>query len=239
MKKALITLMDDDFIVGAKCFLKSLLKYNPWFDLPFIVLDAGLSDYGRSDLLSQYSKIEIRPVEVKNYENIKLNKTSDRLKKTFWTLDVFIQTDFDRLVFIDMDTVVLDDISELFDCTDDIAGAKAYDAKRDDLRRTINTGVFVVNKRFINNKTYKELLQRARNGFSMPDQAVINHYFDKNMAYINKGFNVEKRMISTRKYRHVLDKIKIMHFVAHKPWQDDREPGFEKFEQIWWEHYDN
>lgn len=235
----LITLLDDNFVIGLEVFFKSLMIHNKlWFDLPFIVLDLGLSSWNKRKIKNIYPNVEFRPIKKDRYSAVNFSATQPRLKNTYYTLDVFIQDDFDKLVFIDMDTLVLGDIRELFHNHYDIAGVKAYSPRQDKLRIDINTGVFCVSKKYLNEKTYADMLNLATPGHSMPDQHVINDFFKGKMEYFNKAYNVEKRMINSENFRDTLTKIKILHFVADKPWQKHREPGFEKFEKLWKEYYD-
>lgn len=243
MKRALISLIDDNFIIGMECFFKSLMKHNPWFDLEFVLLDGGLSTDGKKRVKKIYQNTRIVRIKKESYTNINLRKTHERLRKTFWKLDTFIQTDYDRLTFIDMDVLVMGDISELFNSPHGIAGVKAYDRNRDRLVEGINSGVFTINKEYINRHTYTGLLRTARPGYSMPDQKVINRFFAGKIKYFNKSYNVEKRMLHTVEYRHLFDKIKILHFVASKPWEkvkpNELEKRYEKWERLWWEAYDS
>ena len=234
-------MLDDNFVIGYEAFIKSFLHNNSWFDYDFVILDVGLSDNSRDVICSYYDKIKFIKPNKGNYRDVNFNKTHEKLRNTYYTLDVFNQTDYDRIVFIDMDTVVLDDISELFQFEGGFGAVKSYNAKFDELNDSINSGVFVVNKQYINERTYYDLIRVARPGYSMPDQKTINKFFRGKMEFFNKSYNVEKRMLHTKKYKHILDKIKILHFVSSKPWQQEKpndiERSFGEFEKIWWNWY--
>lgn len=241
MKKALITLLDDAFVIGTVAFLKSLKKHNPWFDMPFVVLDLGLSPKPKATIESLYDNVRFVPVKKKNYKRVKFNRTAARLRNTYYTFDVFLRSEYDRVVFIDMDTVVLGDISELWDTKHDFAGCKAYNAGKDTLINTINSGVFSVSKKHLNRRMYERLIAMSARGHSMPDQTVLNNAFRREMQYFNKSYNVEKRMLHTKKYIHILEKMRILHFVGSKPWEDvkpnKQEARYGRMEKIWKKYY--
>lgn len=239
MRTALITLVDDNFVQGLEVFLRSLRANNPWFDLPFIVLDLGLTELARARVLAAYDKIELRQIQKENYRKINFSKTHPRLRNTYYTFDVFLQSDFDRLVFMDMDTLVLGDIRELFGAPEGFSAAKCYDAKRDCMRNDFNSGVFTVTKPYLNESVYHRLVEMAQEGHSMPDQAVLNRYFGPKMRELPKIYNVEKRMLHTERLKDVFNAVKVLHFVAAKPWQQDKpesERRYGSLEKIWWEY---
>ena len=241
MKICLCTLMDDNFYIGFVGFWKSFIMFNKWFDHDFVVLDNGISEENKNNMLSFYDKIIFRKIKYKNYTETNFNRTHERLKATYYTLDVFSIEEYDRIVFLDMDITVLADIKELFESKDDIRGCKAYNARTDEFNDTINSGVFTINSPAINKHIYNALLRMTRRGQSMPDQRIINGFFSNKMQFFNKSYNVEKRMLHSVKYKKVFDNAKILHWIASKPWEhekpNDIERSFVELEKVWWEYY--
>jgi lipopolysaccharide biosynthesis glycosyltransferase len=235
----LITLMDDAFLPGALVCLKSLLHHNPGFDLTFIVLDCGLSEATKQKIKSVYPKTEFRQIQKQNYKHINTANTPVRLRNTFYTLDVFAQTDFDRLIFLDMDTLIMGDLTLLFKETAVFAAAQCYKRSKDVLIDEINSGVFVVNKPAISDEVYRQLLAIAPNYPESPDQQILNAAFKGRIKYLDKAFNVEKRLLHARRLSHYRDprNIRILHFVGVKPWASDeekkREQDYTDFERLW------
>ena len=241
MNIALCTMLDDNFFVGYVGFIKSFLKYNRWFKYDFVIIDNGLCEGNKEHIKSYYDKIVFKKPNKKKYADVNFNKTHDKLKATFYKLDVFRYSEYDRIVFMDMDIIVLDNIKKIFECKDDISGCRAYNARQDELMSHINSGVFVINKSVINKHIYNALIRIARKGYSMPDQKVINRHFAGKIKYIDKTYNVEKRMLHTEKYRDILDNAKCIHYVATKPWERLKpnaiEASFEKLEKIWRKYF--
>jgi len=243
LKTALITLIDDNFLIGYEVFYKSLHKHNPDLKIPFIVLDAGLSS--KSKAVIKKNGGDVRPIETSAYDDIPMGLTHQRLKKTYYTLDVFKQNDFDRLLFFDMDIVIMDNISELIDwemsegCH--IAACRAYNANRDALDPRINSGVWIADKQILTEKTFTRLMGRAmRRPRTMPDQTIINEEFAGRIDFLPKRYNIEKRMQYTKKYKHVMEKPAAIHYVSAKPWdkkKPKKEQIFEEIEKHWWDVY--
>lgn len=249
MQIALVTMIDDNFVIGFEAFIKSMKINNPWFmngEYIFHIIDVGLS-YDSKAIIETYADKFNFPViftkpDKKDYSVIDMSKTAGKLKNTYYTFDVF-KLPYDRVVFIDMDTIVMGDIQELFSCSEDIAAVKGYNARQDIIREDINSGVFVVNSKYLNAETYQALINFSRRGFSMPDQKAINGYFKGQIKYFNKKYNVEKRMLNTKNYQKVMNDIRILHFVARKPWESKEgykpeELVYDELEQIWHKYYD-
>lgn len=246
MRIALCTLLDDNFYIGFVGFWKSFIKFNSWFldgGIEFVILDNGLSKKVKTDMATFYPAIKFIPVVKDNYKHTNFSLTADRLKNTYYTLDVFGLTQYDRIVFLDMDIVVLDDIKALFDCPAPIAGCQVYSMGLDALSNGINSGVFVINKPVISTDTYKQLLAMTTKGLSMPDQKIINSFFSGKIHYLDKTYNVEKRLLHTKNLIHIRDHPKIIHFVATKPWEADKQNALEasygEWEKIWIEYYNS
>ena len=235
MKTALVTMLDENFVIGFDVMMKSLKANNPWFDLPVVVIDLGLTEMTKARLRSEH-RIEFRAPKRKNYAAVNFSKTAERLRSTYYKLDVFSYDDFDRIVFIDSDVVITGDIAELFACDKPFAAVRGYNAREDQLRADINSGVFVVNKPALGGE-YKALLRIAERGFSMPDQKAINLCFAGRIHHLPKMYNVEKRMIATKRFQAALAGARIVHFVASKPWDSEKEPGFEDLEKIWLKYH--
>lgn len=239
MKTALCTLLDDNFVIGYKAFIKSLLKWHPKIGYDFMIIDCGLSIKSKLEIYNCYRKTYFIEPLYKNYRGIPLHKTDERLQKTYYTLDAF-NLPYDRVIFFDMDMVITGDISEVLNCSADFAAVKGYNAKLDILRDDINSGLFVIGPKHLDGQTYEQLLKIAQRGFSMPDQKVINIFFKDKITFLPKKYNVEKRMIETQKYKDVISDIRILHFIAGKPWMevpvDDKK--FIPYYKIWEEYYD-
>lgn len=247
MKKALATLLDDNFLIGFIGFWKSFIYHNKWFlesGIDLVILDNDLSEESKKTILLFNENAIFRKIKKDRYTKVNFDNTHDKLKATFYKLDVFGILEYDRITFIDSDVTVLGDIKEIFDIHHGFCACSTYAARNDHVNdMAINSGVFTVNKKYINKHTYCDLLKVARRGYSMPDQKTINRYFGGNIHHMPKVYNVEKRMWKTEKHKDIWDKKRILHWVADKPWmspeehQNDIEKSFMEIYPIWHKYY--
>lgn len=241
MNIALVTLLDDNFVIAFEGFWKSFIYHNDWFDYDFVILDLGLSEENKKKMLGYYDKIKFYKVNKEAYKETNFNRTVPHLQNTFYTFE-FFKLDYDKVVFMDMDLTILADIKELFECEEGFAACKAYSAPQDRIIDTMfNSGVFVVQRKYLTMEMYNKAIRRSRIGCSMPDQRILNNLFMDKVFYLPKEYNIEKRMYKSEKHQETFKDAKVLHWVAGKPWQKEKkecDQGFEELEQIWWEYYD-
>ena len=164
MKKALVTLLNDKFVIGFEGFWKSFIFYNKWFlssGIDLIILDDDLSKDSKDIIRAYYDKVIFRNVKKDRYEKVNLTKTHERLQATYYKLDTFGIFEYDRITFIDSDVTVLGDIREIFEAHHGLSACNTYNARMDRVNAggAINSGVFTVNKKYINKKVYNDLLK--------------------------------------------------------------------------------
>ena len=247
MKQALVTMIDDNFMIGFEGFYKSFIYHNKWFlqsQIDLIILDNGLSEESKNKILSYNNKAIFRTLKKEKYSAVRFDRTQENLQSTYYKLDIFGIYEYDRLTFIDSDVTVLGDIKKVFEYENIISACATYSPHNDRLNRSINSGVFTINKTAINKVVYHQLIKIATKGHTMPDQRTINIYFSGQMNFMDKEFNVEKRMWkSVDKKKHWENK-KILHWVANKPWmtpeehRNDEEREFFEIYHYWQKYYD-
>jgi lipopolysaccharide biosynthesis glycosyltransferase len=236
-EKALVTLLNQKALHGFMVFAKSFFYFNNWFDYDFVIFDIDLRTVDRRGIRQIYPNVIFKKINYDNYKKINFGKTHERLKPTFYKLETFSLSEYKRVVFLDMDTVILGNLKELFEneIRTGFAAVRGYTEKIDSLRADFNSGVFVVDKKYLNDSTYKYLLKIARQGFSMPDQKVLNAYFRGAVTWLDKIYNVEKRMEHTKNFTDVLKNAKIIHYVADNPWDKNSRENlkYPKMMKIW------
>lgn len=125
-------------------------------------------------------------------------------KHTYYRLFIdMVFPELDKCVYLDYDTLVLQDFSELLDGDDWII--KAFIGNN----IWLNAGVLAFN---INNEC-KNLLKQCRSkiGDLHDDQIIINDVFKDKITYISEEYNYMGRNIK--------DGIKIVHYIGNvKPW---------------------
>jgi len=242
MKICMFTILNDNHIKLFRAFIKSFLHFNPWFDHDFVIIDCGLSDISKRAIVKLYPKVIFKYPNKKNYRTIPMDKTHEKLRVTYYKLDAFCQYEYDRVISIDMDMIVLADMKPVFDCEHAFAACKAYNKNKDQLVRSINSGLFVINKKYIDKETYAGLMRIARHGHSMPDQKTINHYFGSNIKYLDKRYNMEKRIFKSARYQDLVKEVKVWHYISTKPYEvndnsPEQEKQFKEIEHIWFKWF--
>jgi hypothetical protein len=174
-------------------------------------------------------------------------------REIYYKLEVFHLRGYDRIVFLDCDTVILDDISPLWDlgCYADrglyAVRETAEMGVTPDRFGRINTGVMVINRALLGSRTHLALLDIARTGTSPDgsDQGVLELYLartpDVEVGELDDSYNVlvvVKQFGDWARFQH---RIKILHYVNHrKPWAADHhlDPFFDgQLKRIWDDAY--
>jgi lipopolysaccharide biosynthesis glycosyltransferase len=240
MKTALCIMLDDNFMKLFRVFAKSFLQHNRWFDNDLVVIDVGLSDKSKAEIKTYFYRADFRKPKKNNYGQVNMNRTADRLKNTYYTIDLFLYDDYDRIVFLDVDIVVQGDIKELFNFEGSIGAVKCYALKQDKLVDSMNAGVFVIGKKLLNTQIYRKLMRIIARGHSMPEQRAMNILFRDQIEWFPKKYNVEKRMLHSKAFPDQWEKAVIIHYVAQKPYEESDnhlECTYGEIEKIWWDYH--
>lgn len=241
-RKCLATLLTNDFFCAYEVFIHSFLRFNrPWFEsegYEIAILENGLSQEVKDKCLKIFPKTEFLQVNTNSYQGVNWDRTADHLKATFYKLDIFRFSQYSRIVFMDSDMLVFCSVKELFDTSEPFAAVRAFSLGRDKLRGDFNSGVLVLNSPVINEETYLKLVEISKAGATLPDQEVLNKFFFENFKELPKRFNVEKRMMLSKRYPKVLGRdIAVLHYVGPKPWQKEKGADGKSYvliESYWW-----
>jgi glycogenin glucosyltransferase len=219
MSTAWVTLATNDgYALGALVLAHSLKRAQTKHHL-HILYTSGVSDQMRSRLLAVFhnsTKVDI--LDSKDTENLALIERPD-LGVTFTKLHCWRLTQYEKCVFLDADTLCIQNCDELFERPE---FAAAPDIGWPDL---FNSGVFV----FVpSNETYHKLLEfgTTHGTFDGGDQGLLNLYFSNwremdashRLPFI---YNVTSGSIYSYKAAYQLfgGQVKIVHFLGTvKPW---------------------
>jgi alpha-N-acetylglucosamine transferase len=217
-KKSYFSLINDEsYFPGAVVMADTLLSKTE-YPLRFIVSD--ISEAQKSTL----RKIGASVVEEEKYSvETGVEKKFPSRGKTFSKILIWKYVNIDKGVFVDCDTMILQNPDGLFEKDEFSAcGSREY----------FNTGVFVFEPEI---KKYKELVEKSKNLRNYQDdseQEMLQRYFKKKFEKIKSKYNyrpykVPKKNILENKYasfllKHIFpDRIaKIVHFIGYpKPWE--------------------
>jgi hypothetical protein len=174
-------------------------------------------------------------------------------REVFFKLEVFRLRGYERIVYLDCDTLVVDDISPLWDPAQYFE--RDFYAVREQADMGVhpsvcdkfNTGVMVINRPLIADAVYHRMFEIARSGTSYDggDQGVINAYLgqegDHVMGELDAGYNVLVRAKKAGQWEVFRDRLKVLHFVnGLKPWAPDHHHDWlfdEELKRLWDEAY--
>lgn len=183
--------------------------------------------------------IPVERIVNKTPANLYLMNRPD-LGSTFTKINLWRQSQFRKIVYVDADVVSLRAPDELFNLESRFAAAP--DIGWPDL---FNSGVMVLNP---NLQDYYSLLAMAQRGISFDgaDQGLLNMHF-RSYDRISFQFNVtpSAHYQYVPAYKHFQSSISLVHFIGpDKPWQQGREvsttsgsPADELLGR-WWAAYD-
>lgn len=231
MKRAYVTLVtNDDFALGASALVRSLRRVS---NVDIVVMHTGgVSDAALAPLVmrgAQLHPVALLPTSPE-FNNA---HARDRLhgaapftkgeKPAFHTpLDNFAklrlwQLNYDRVVFLDADTLVLRNIDKLFDYPEFCAAPNVYETVADFHR--MNSGVFTARP---NPATFEAMLKRLDQPgafWKRTDQTFLQDFFPDwhgLPVFMNTLQYVWFNMPDLWDWNDIC----VLHFQYEKPWQD-------------------
>lgn len=157
----------------------------------------------------------------------------------------FLFKNIDKIIYLDCDLIVLDDIAELWEYEPKyIAGVKdglfKRQARKNRLKHAyINSGVMILNLKNLRKLNYLERIENTQNGcynLSLLDQDIINIAFENEIEHLPAKWNVYSKIYSEADYDMIeaRQKPSILHWCGYeKPWNSEVWNGEE------WSKYDD
>ncbi|CAH0770932.1 unnamed protein product [Bemisia tabaci] len=209
---------NDSYALGALVLAASLKRVGTKHELAILVTP-GVSQAMKAQLRAAFNHVEeVDVLDSKDVANLKL-LTRPELGITFTKLHCWRLVQYEKCVFLDADTLVLQNCDELFEKEEFSA---APDAGWPDC---FNSGVFVYKP---SADTFSALIDFAliHGSFDGGDQGLLNLYFkDWATKDISKHLSFVYNMCSTATYSYLPalkqygQNIKIIHFIGtSKPW---------------------
>ena len=232
---------DNNWIDKLAVTLVSILKHaNKKDSYKFFILDSNISEFSKKKLTEIKSDINF------NIEFLKIN--IDLFKKAPIVQHFKIETYFrlclpsicsvKKLLYIDVDTIVLKNLAELYniDLKDYYAAAVedfVFKINRYDklsVTKYFNAGVLLLNLDKIREDNLEEQFFDVINNhpelITCVDQCVLNHVFNENILFLEDKFNFQHHydIKNIQKiYKKTKNNIMILHFVTSaKPWNFDK-----------------
>ncbi|TIC90484.1 Glycogenin-1 [Colletotrichum higginsianum] len=233
-------LLNDTYLPGALVLAHSLRDAGTSKQLVVLVTLDTVSAEVITELRAIYDHvIPVPRIRNSRPANLYLMNRPD-LHSAFTKVNLWRQTQFSKIVYIDADVVAYRAPDELFDVNAPFSAAP--DIGWPDL---FNTGVMVLKP---NMGDYYALMAMAERGISFDgaDQGLLNMHFKNTYNRISFTYNVtpSAHYQYVPAYRHFQSSINMVHFIGpDKPWFQGRQAskGDSPFEDMigrWWAVYD-
>ena len=241
MKIAITTVLDDKYIPGFLITFNSMLRCTGDMDFDLVILEWGdLREENKQLIKSIYPNTIFKTVDKKSYASHEYDTTWRT-----WTyncnyrFDIFTFTEYDKIIFFDCDFIFKVSMKEIADIDVDFGACPAAIRQVHQIKNEIGFegGLLIIGKKYINEKTKKNLLKIA-NSKPPHDDTIKSDKWASDEPILNTHF-LDKLTWLPVKYNLGIDKLTKEHFktphnyqfVGHnKPWYGT-EPNeqFDKF----------
>lgn len=202
-----ITICNNYYIPGVIALRNSLLSVQS--TVGFEVLCFGLNNKSRETLEKEnicYSEIE--PIQSR--------RQTPRFKNTYTKLSIF-NLNYDKVIFLDADSIVLRNIDHLFNIEAPFAAPTSMGQSKGYLRLEqkdypiFNTGVMVVNP---NPDLFQDMMRKkdTLDSYDGSDQGFLNSYFGGKNQYLDIKYNTLKRIFKFNRslWNKIVDDIYVL-----------------------------
>ena len=226
LKCAYVTFaVGEGFSYGARVLARSLARVT---DTPLVIL--CVADTDKSGLREPNTLL----VDIDGIKNPnRLTRDTKRFEHTYSKLAAFGLTQWDRLVYVDADAIVLQNIDDLF-ALDRFAAAP--DIGLDLNYDRFNSGVFCLQPSSAELARMLESLSSVVS-YDGGDQGFLNELYP-DFVCLDRNYNVLKRVYKHHPNLFRWDDVKVLHYVGVKPWQvvTTNDTDYDPLNRLWFEY---
>ncbi|MEU6377768.1 glycosyltransferase [Streptomyces sp. NPDC046909] len=228
---AFASYVDENYLPGFLTLLRSLALSNPGVCEDFVVLYDDLRPGSIAQIRALHPRIVLKRVGDTHYDSYKKGDQDNYLvRKAYFILDVFRIREYDTIITLDTDMVVLGDLSELLELREGLAAVPQFFYGQ----HKLNSGLLVIQREYLSDAFCARLDKCGRSGdyeLDKHDQGILNAVLDGDFVRLDPRYNFVKRRLSGD--LPVPDDTAILHFTGrHKPWQGG-EAGYTQAEDRW------
>jgi lipopolysaccharide biosynthesis glycosyltransferase len=163
-----------------------------------------------------------------------------RYRGVYTKIHVFKLIEFDRVIFLDADTIMLKNVDDLFTQDIEFGATALHGVELND--KEFSPGMMVVKP---SGAVYSDLMiqKDVTPTYDGGDQGFLNKFFEDKWYHIPDEYHVTKRIFKHHqdKWNAMLGNVRILHYPGSKPWSSEPrtpfEQGYEKLESIWQKVY--
>ncbi|WP_042165398.1 glycosyltransferase [Streptomyces sp. NBRC 110035] len=228
---AFASYVDENYLPGFLALLRSLALSNPGVCEDFVVLHDDLRPGSVARIRALHPRIVLRRVNTEHYDTYKKGDQDNYLvRKAYFILDVFRLREYDTIITLDTDMVVLRDLGELLRLREGLAAVPQFFYGQ----HKLNSGLLVIQREYLSDAFCARLDATGRSGdyeLDKHDQGILNSVLDGDFVRLDARYNFVKRRLSGD--LPVPEDTAILHFTGrHKPWQGG-EAGYGQAEGRW------
>ncbi|MFJ8788138.1 glycosyltransferase [Streptomyces sp. NPDC102462] len=228
---AFASYVDENYLPGFLVLLRSLALSNPGVCEDFVVLYDDLRPSSIARIRALHPRIVLRRVEDERYDSyVKGDQDNYLVRKAYFILDIFRLRDYDTVITLDTDMVVLGDLGELLKLREGLAAVPQFFYGQ----HKLNSGLLVIQREYLSDEFCAKIDQTGRSGdyeLDKHDQGILNAVLDGDFVRLDARYNFVKRRLSGD--LPVPEDTAILHFTGrHKPWQGG-ESGYALAEERW------
>lgn len=231
---AFASFVDENYLPGFLALLRSLALSNPGVCEDFIVLHDDLRPESIARIRALHPRTVLRRVDAERYDSyVKGDQANYLVRKAYFILDVFRVRDYDTVITLDTDMVVLGDLGELLRLREGLAAVPQFYFGK----YKLNSGLLVIQKEFLSEEFCARIDETGRSGayeLDKHDQGILNALVEGTFTQLDARYNFVKRRLNGD--LPVPEDTAVLHFTGrHKPWQGG-EHGYKGAEDRWREH---
>ncbi|MFJ6704337.1 MULTISPECIES: glycosyltransferase [unclassified Streptomyces] len=228
---AFASYVDENYLPGFLVLLRSLALSNPAVCEDFVVLYDDLRPASVAKIRALHPRIVLQRVNDTHYDSyVKGDQDNYLVRKAYFILDIFRLRDYDTVITLDTDMVVLGGLGELLELREGLAAVPQFFYGQ----HKLNSGLLVIQKEYLSDEFCAKIDKAGRSGeyeLDKHDQGILNAVLDGDFVRLDAKYNFVKRRLSGD--LPVPEDTKILHFTGrHKPWQGG-EMGYAQAEDRW------
>ncbi|MDD7281946.1 glycosyltransferase family 8 protein [Floccifex sp.] len=240
--------INEKFLSLTKNCISSMIRFDEDFD--FYILHHDISLESQQDMMATFpnQRFHFIYVDESTFSSFPIsNRYPLEIYYRLFASDLLPQ-DLDRILYMDVDIVVIQSLKELYDtdfegnaycaCTHVDVMMTKINSKRLKMEETnpyINTGVLLMNlemlRKIVNREHILSFVEQNKNRMILFDQDVLSAlYGDKTKLLDYRYYNLSDRMVNVYNMKHPTEKIDldwirehsvIIHYCGrNKPWSD-------------------
>lgn len=247
----LCTICNDLFSNGAAVLISSFLSKNTWFNQPIVIFHSAkysyLSEENKEELLKVYNNIVFKEIDESKYLSVferftKIYEGTPNMRfiPSLFTYEAFELTkEYEKVLYLDSDMLVLEDISEIFNLSDEIiVTPDTSNYNIGSSYSTFNGGFLMINSSDYTKELTNQLIEHSMfsNNYKLFEQSMMNEFLNSRVVLVDSRYNCLKRCFPDYRFFKFPKEIKIIHYVGAKPWDSNKktiEKRYQQIERMW------